>query len=63
MIDVQEAITLTIDSLSHLTKDSYYARYSAFDEQSKVEKLLGSGEGSSLISTFYTLFVLYNLIA
>ncbi|XP_062173558.1 3beta-hydroxysteroid-dehydrogenase/decarboxylase isoform X3 [Alnus glutinosa] len=49
VVSLEEAVTLTIDSLSHLTKDSYYARYSAFDEQSKVEKLLGSGEVADIL--------------
>ncbi|KAE8076553.1 hypothetical protein FH972_015196 [Carpinus fangiana] len=49
VVPLEEAVTLTIDSLSHLTKDSYYARYSAFNEQSKVEKLLGCGEVADIL--------------
>ncbi|KAK3031891.1 hypothetical protein RJ639_035201 [Escallonia herrerae] len=44
VVSLEEGIAATIESFSHLAKDSSNARYREFDEQSKVEKLLGSGK-------------------
>lgn len=42
---MQEAITITVKSSAHLVKDSFFARYADYDEESKVHKLLGGGKG------------------
>lgn len=42
---MQEGISSTIESFSHLAKDAPLAHYSDLNEQSKVEKLLGGGKG------------------
>lgn len=62
LIAVQEGVTLTIESLSHLTKDSCLEKYIDCNEQSKAEKLLGSGEGLNLISLFHALYCTLQLI-
>ncbi|KAJ0093047.1 hypothetical protein Patl1_26466 [Pistacia atlantica] len=51
---MQEGVSSTIESFSHLAKDSPLAHYSDLNEQSKVEKLPGSGkEGvSSTVESF-----------
>lgn len=41
----QEGITLTMESFSHLARDSSYSRCCSSTEQSKAEKLLGGGKG------------------
>ncbi|KAB1213068.1 3beta-hydroxysteroid-dehydrogenase/decarboxylase isoform 3 [Morella rubra] len=49
VVSLEEGVTLTIESISQLTIDTYCARYCTFNEQSRVEKLLGGGEGLDLI--------------
>lgn len=41
----QEALGLTVDAFSNLAIDSAYLRYKTIDEPSKIEKLLGGGQG------------------
>ncbi|GFY92775.1 3-beta hydroxysteroid dehydrogenase/isomerase family protein [Actinidia rufa] len=41
----KEGVTLSIESFSHLSRDSSFARQVNSDEYSKVEKLLGGGKG------------------
>jgi sterol-4alpha-carboxylate 3-dehydrogenase (decarboxylating) len=45
LVNKQDGIRLTIESFSHLAKDSSFGRFLNFEDQSKAEKLLGSGEG------------------
>ncbi|XVE84486.1 hypothetical protein DITRI_Ditri17bG0017400 [Diplodiscus trichospermus] len=40
VVYLEDAVKLTIESFSHLAKDSSFMRYSNFNEQSKAEKLL-----------------------
>ncbi|KAK3019899.1 hypothetical protein RJ639_002948 [Escallonia herrerae] len=49
VVSLEEGIAATIESFSHLAKDSSNARYREFDEQSKVEKLLGSGKVADIL--------------
>ncbi|GMY32571.1 3beta-hydroxysteroid-dehydrogenase/ decarboxylase isoform 3 [Fagus crenata] len=49
VVSLEEGVKLTIDSLSHLAKESCHARYIEFNEQSKLEKLLGSGEVADIL--------------
>ncbi|KAA8527274.1 hypothetical protein F0562_034629 [Nyssa sinensis] len=49
VVSLEEGITLTVDSFHHLAQDSSFVRYSDFDEQSKVEKLLGSGKVADIL--------------
>ncbi|KAJ0093912.1 hypothetical protein Patl1_26474 [Pistacia atlantica] len=41
---MQEGVSSTIESFSHLAKDSPLVHYNDSNEQSKVEKLLGGGK-------------------
>ncbi|XVF37669.1 hypothetical protein REPUB_Repub20aG0029500 [Reevesia pubescens] len=43
VVSLENGIKSTIESFSHLAKDSSFMRYSNSNEQSKAEKLLGSG--------------------
>ncbi|XVE81022.1 hypothetical protein DITRI_Ditri15bG0029400 [Diplodiscus trichospermus] len=43
LVSLEDGIKSTIESFSHLAKNSSFMRYSNFNEQSKAEKLLGSG--------------------
>ncbi|XVF65627.1 hypothetical protein PTKIN_Ptkin09bG0264200 [Pterospermum kingtungense] len=43
IVSLDDGIKSTIESFSHLAKDSSFMSYSNFNEQSKAEKLLGSG--------------------
>lgn len=45
LVNKQDGIRLTIESFSHLAKDSSFGRFLNFEDQSKAEKLLGSGKG------------------
>ncbi|KAF5465400.1 hypothetical protein F2P56_015413 [Juglans regia] len=49
VVSMEEGATLTMKSLSNVAEDSYYARYNSFNEQSKIEKLLGSGEVADIL--------------
>ncbi|XP_034198922.1 3beta-hydroxysteroid-dehydrogenase/decarboxylase isoform X3 [Prunus dulcis] len=49
VVSLEEGVTLTIESFSHLAKYSSFTSYSDFNEQSKVEKLLGSGEVADIL--------------
>uniref|UniRef100_A0A5B6ZX06 Reticulon-like protein n=1 Tax=Davidia involucrata TaxID=16924 RepID=A0A5B6ZX06_DAVIN len=49
VVSLEEGVVLTIDSFSHLAQDSSFVRYGDFDEQSKVEKLLGSGKVADIL--------------
>lgn len=46
IVNVQEGITSTIESFSHLAKGSASTIYDVLNEQSKMEELLGGGEGT-----------------
>ncbi|KAG4125900.1 hypothetical protein ERO13_D10G126400v2 [Gossypium hirsutum] len=43
VVSMKDGIKLTIQSFSHLANDSFYTKYGNFNEQSKAEKMLGSG--------------------
>ncbi|KAH1095943.1 hypothetical protein J1N35_012864 [Gossypium stocksii] len=43
VVSLEDGIKSTVASFSHLSKDSSFMRFGNFDEQSKAEKLLGSG--------------------
>ncbi|MBA0555341.1 hypothetical protein Golob_025524 [Gossypium lobatum] len=43
IVSLEDGIKSTVASFSHLSKDSSFMRFGNFDEQSKAEKLLGSG--------------------
>ena len=49
LVNMQDGIGLTIESFSHLAKDSPFGRFLNFEGQSKAEKLLGSGIGWDLV--------------
>lgn len=49
----QEGIRLTIESFSHLRKELAVASFTDFTEESKVDKLLGGGRGSNILSLMY----------
>ncbi|GMI64421.1 reticulon 20 [Hibiscus trionum] len=49
VVSLKDGIKSTVESFSHLAKDSYFMRFSNFDEQSKAEKLLGSGTVSDIL--------------
>ncbi|CAK7322649.1 unnamed protein product [Dovyalis caffra] len=49
VVSLEDGITLTIESFSHLAKDSPFGRFSNFGEQSKAEKLLGSGKAADIL--------------
>lgn len=48
VISLEDGVTSTIESFSHLAKD-LCTRHKDFDEQSKVEKLLGSGKVAEIL--------------
>ncbi|EXB29919.1 hypothetical protein L484_000605 [Morus notabilis] len=61
---MQEGVSRTIRSLSHLANDMSFSRYCDRDEPSKVEKLLGGGKGRNwetflwyFLSFFYSSFL------
>ncbi|KAK4566607.1 hypothetical protein RGQ29_002751 [Quercus rubra] len=69
VVSLEEGVTLTIESLSHLTKESCHEKYIDCNEQSKVEKLLGSGEVADILlwrdekktfTYFLALFLLFH---
>ncbi|XP_021833306.1 3beta-hydroxysteroid-dehydrogenase/decarboxylase isoform X1 [Prunus avium] len=67
VVSLQEGVTLTIESFSHLAKYSSFTSYSDFNEQSKVEKLLGSGEVADILlwrdeKKSFTYFLALNLL-
>ncbi|KAK8307880.1 hypothetical protein V6Z11_D02G015500 [Gossypium hirsutum] len=43
VVSLEDGIKSTVASFSHLSKNSSFMRFGNFDEQSKAEKLLGSG--------------------
>ena len=45
LLIMQEGVSSTIESFSHLARASSLTNYCKFNEQSKVEKLLGGGKG------------------
>ncbi|KAJ6419074.1 hypothetical protein OIU84_029224 [Salix udensis] len=47
-VSLEDGIRLTIESFSHLAKDSSFGRFLNFEGQSKAEKLLGSGKVSDI---------------
>ncbi|KAK8571515.1 hypothetical protein V6N12_027601 [Hibiscus sabdariffa] len=49
VVSLKDGIKSTVESFSHLAKDSYFMRFSNFDEQSKAQKLLGSGTAQLLL--------------
>ncbi|OMO68021.1 3-beta hydroxysteroid dehydrogenase/isomerase [Corchorus capsularis] len=49
VVSLHDGIKSTIESFSHLAKDSSFTRYSNFNEQSKAEKLLGSGKVADIL--------------
>ncbi|GMN64722.1 hypothetical protein TIFTF001_033805 [Ficus carica] len=66
---LDEGVSLTIRSLSHLANDMSFSRYCDRDEPSKVEKLLGCGKVADVLlwrdekksfSCFISLVILFN---
>lgn len=51
---IQEGVTLTIESFSHLAKDSSFSRCC---DRSKADKLLGSGKGWNIILSRVKMFI------
>ncbi|XP_031273567.1 3beta-hydroxysteroid-dehydrogenase/decarboxylase isoform X2 [Pistacia vera] len=49
IVSLEEGVSSTIESFSHLAKDSPLAHYSDLNEQSKVEKLLGGGKVADIL--------------
>lgn len=49
VVSLEEGVTLTIKSFSHLARDSSFGRHSNFDEHLKAEKLLGSGKVANIL--------------
>ncbi|KAJ6991452.1 3beta-hydroxysteroid-dehydrogenase/decarboxylase isoform X1 [Populus alba x Populus x berolinensis] len=49
VVSLEDGIRLTIESFSHLAKDSSFGRFLNFEDQSKAEKLLGSGKVSDIL--------------
>ncbi|KAK9288132.1 hypothetical protein L1049_016580 [Liquidambar formosana] len=49
VVSLEEGVTLTLDSFSHLANDSSFLRYCDSNEQSKVDKLLGSGKVADIL--------------
>ncbi|KAM3750267.1 hypothetical protein ACB098_04G024200 [Castanea mollissima] len=69
VVSLEEGVTLTIESLSHLTKESCHEKYIDCNVQSKAEKLLGSGEVADILlwrdekktfTYFLALFLLFH---
>ena len=61
--NLQEGITLTIKSFSHLRKELSLASFTEFTDESKADKLLGGGRGSSLLSFNLFGIIFYTNIA
>ncbi|KAI4324346.1 hypothetical protein L6164_023893 [Bauhinia variegata] len=49
IVSLEEGVALTIESFSHLARDSLYSRYCSSTGQSKAEKLLGNGKVASIL--------------
>ncbi|KAJ9189022.1 hypothetical protein P3X46_000364 [Hevea brasiliensis] len=49
VVSLDDGIALTIDAFSHLVKDPSFIRCTNFEEQSKVDKLLGSGKVADIL--------------
>lgn len=49
VVSLEEGITATVESFTHLAKDSSFMRYSYYDEHSKAERLLGGGKVSDIL--------------
>lgn len=54
LCNIQEGVTLTTESFSQLSQDSSVMAHRDFDEQSKVDKLLGGGKGWKYILLYDT---------
>ncbi|OVA11072.1 3-beta hydroxysteroid dehydrogenase/isomerase [Macleaya cordata] len=68
IVSLEEGVALTIQSFSHLAEDSPYSRYQESSDQTKADKLLGSGRVASILlwrdekktfTYFLTLVVLF----
>ncbi|MBA0784571.1 hypothetical protein Gotri_025719 [Gossypium trilobum] len=68
VVSMKDGIKLTIQSFSHLANASFYTKYGNFDEQSKAEKMLGSGIVADILlwrderrtfACFFTLVLVY----
>ncbi|KAB2009019.1 hypothetical protein ES319_D10G139300v1 [Gossypium barbadense] len=68
VVSMKDGIKLTIQSFSHLANDSFYTKYGNFNEQSKAEKMLGSGIVADILlwrderrtfACFFTLVLVY----
>ncbi|KAA3480167.1 3beta-hydroxysteroid-dehydrogenase/decarboxylase-like isoform X1 [Gossypium australe] len=66
VVSMKDGIKLTIQSFSHLANDSFYTKYGNFNEQSKAEKMLGSGidillwrDERRTFACFFTLVLVY----
>uniref|UniRef100_A0A0R0HB36 Reticulon-like protein n=1 Tax=Glycine max TaxID=3847 RepID=A0A0R0HB36_SOYBN len=49
IVSLEEGVTLTIESFSHLSRDSSFPRCCSFTEQSKADKLLGGGKVADIL--------------
>ncbi|TYI06575.1 hypothetical protein ES332_A10G167700v1 [Gossypium tomentosum] len=68
VVSMKDGIKLTIQSFSHLANVSFYTKYGNFNEQSKAEKMLGSGIVADILlwrderrtfACFFTLVLVY----
>lgn len=68
VVSLEDGISLTLKSFSHLSRDSVSASESELDEQSKADKLLGSGKVADILlwrdekqtfACFLVVFLLY----
>nr|GMD85414.1 3beta-hydroxysteroid-dehydrogenase/ decarboxylase isoform X1 [Ipomoea batatas] len=49
IVPMEEAITTTVRLSPHLAKDSFFSRYTDYDEESKVHKRLGGGKVAEVL--------------
>eukprot|EP00256_Glycine_max_P041193 XP_006590931.1 3beta-hydroxysteroid-dehydrogenase/decarboxylase isoform X2 [Glycine max] len=49
IVSLEEGVTLTIESFSHLARDSSFSRCCSSTEQSKADKLLGGGKVADIL--------------
>ncbi|RDY12678.1 3beta-hydroxysteroid-dehydrogenase/decarboxylase isoform 3, partial [Mucuna pruriens] len=49
IVSLEEGVALTIESFSHLARDSFSSRCCSFTEQSKSDKLLGGGKVAGIL--------------
>ncbi|OWM66940.1 hypothetical protein CDL15_Pgr008109 [Punica granatum] len=55
-VTLEEGISRTVESFSHLARDPSYMDYTNLSEQSKADKLLGSGKGCHILINSSSLY-------